>query len=165
VRTGRLTRLKNEREREIGMGLFKGVKRAIKVLKKFSEQMKDTPGGTKGSDSRKSIIKNSRGPDTVMHQAETNDVGKAIPKTLGKLEILDMNKDQYKAAQVFKKELAKAKVTRNKKSRDLMRKNVIKDFKPEFDLKKFSDTTETQRKQVRKQQKYFNRAATGATAN
>ena len=153
------------REREIGMGLFKGVKRAIKVLKKFSKEIEDTPGGTKGSDSRKSIIKNSRGPDTVMHQAETNDVGKATPKTLGKLEILDMNKDQYKAAQVFKKELAKAKVIRNKKSRDLMRKNVIKDFKPEFDLKKFSDTTETQHKQVRKQQKYFNRAATGATAN
>ena len=147
------------------MGLFKGVREAAKVLKKFSKQMKDTPGGTKGSDSRKSIIKNSRGPDTVMHQAETNDVGKAIPKTLDKLEILDMNKDQYKAAQVFKKELAKAKVIRNKKSRDLMRKNVIKDFKPEFDLKKFSDTTETQHKQVRKQQKYFNRAATGATAN
>ena len=156
------------------MGLFKGVKRAIKVLKKFSKEIEDTPGGTKGSDSRKSIIKNSRGPDTVMHQAETNDVGRqsgifdhfsTIPKTSDELVILDMNKDQYKAAQVFKKELAKAKVTRNKKSRDLMRKNVIKDFKPEFDLKKFSDTTETQRKQVRKQQKYFNRAATGATAN
>ena len=156
------------------MGLFKGVKRAIEVLKKFSKQMKDTPGGTKGFDSRKSIIKNSRGPDTVMWQAETNDVGRqsgifdhfsTIPKTSDELAILDMNKDQYKAAQAFKKELARVKKTKTKKSRDLKRKNTVKSFKPEFDLKKFSDTTETQHKQVRKQQKYFNRAATGATDN
>ena len=134
------------------MGVYKGWKKAEEIIKKWR-------------DMRKSIIKNSRGPDTVMHQAETNDVGEAVQKTMGELEILDMNKDQYKAAQAFKEALSKTKEIKPKKSRDLQRQEEAKSFRLSFDLKKFSDTTQQQREQVRRQQKHFNRAAKGATDN
>ena len=138
------------------MGVYKGWKKAEEIIKKWRDMKQD---------SRKSIIKNSRGPDTVMHQAETNDVGKAVQKTMGELEILDMNKDQYKAAQAFKEALSKTKEIKPKKSRDLQREKEAHSFRLSFDLKKFSDTTQQQREQVRKQQKHFNRAVKGATDN
>jgi hypothetical protein len=134
------------------MGVYKGWKKAEEIIKKWR-------------DMRSSIIKNSRGPDTVMHQAETNDVGEAVQKTIGELEILDMNKDQFKAAQAFKEALSKTKEIKPKKSRDLQRQKEAKSFKPAFDLKKWSETTQQQREQVRRQQKHFNRAAKGATDN
>ena len=134
------------------MGVYKGWKKAEEIIKKWR-------------DMRKGIIKNSRGPDTVMWQAETNDVGGAVPKTIGELKILDMNKDQFKAAQAFKEALSKTKEIKPKKSRDLQRQKEVKSFRPEFDLKKWSETTQQQREQVRRQQKHFNRAAKGATDN
>tara|TARA_R100001530_G_C4174434_1_gene117583 strand:- start:45 stop:449 length:405 start_codon:yes stop_codon:yes gene_type:complete len=134
------------------MGVYKGWKKAEEIIKKWR-------------DMRKGIIKNSRGPDTVMWQAETNDVGGAVPKTIGELKILDMNKDQFKAAQAFKEALSKTKEIKPKKSRDLQRQKEVKSFRPEFDLKKWAETTQQQREQVRRQQKHFNRAAKGATDN